>query len=64
MEKEVFVKVGDKIYIPAEEYARLCRLDGKIDALISYIELDEERFENSSALDREIVKRIIGMCDE
>ncbi len=54
----------DKIYIPAEEYARLCRLDGKIDALISYIELDEERFENSSALDREIVKRIIGMCDE
>lgn len=55
--------MGDKIYIPTEEYARLCRLDGKIDALISYIELDEERFENSSALDREIVKRIIGMCD-
>lgn len=54
---------NNKIYVSEMEYARLCRLDGKMDSLISYIELEENRNEEYSSLDRETVKRIIGMCD-
>ena len=28
---------NNKIYVSEQEYARLCRLDGKMDALIGYI---------------------------
>ena len=55
---------NNKIYVSEAEYARLCRLDGKVDSLISYIAFEEEKGKEYSFLDRETVKRIIGMCDQ
>ena len=55
---------NNKIYVSEAEYARLCRLDGKMDSLISYIAFEEEKSEVFSFLDKETVKRIIGMCDQ
>ena len=55
--------MNNKIYVSETEYSRLCRLDGRVDSLVSYIELKEEQDKEYSSLDRETVKRIIGMCD-
>lgn len=35
---------GNKIYVDADEFERLCRVDGRMDALISYLELEEPTF--------------------
>lgn len=47
-----------EIPVNREEYARLCRLDGKIDALIGYLALKNDYVETH------IVKAIIGMEEE
>lgn len=48
-----------EILVNRDEYARLCALDGKVDALIGYIAL-----EKSELVYRAVVKAIIGMEDE
>lgn len=47
-----------EIPVNREEYARLCRLDGKMDALIGYLALENDYVE------ARIVKAIIGMEEE
>lgn len=47
-----------EIPVNREEYTRLCRLDGKIDALIGYLALKNDYVET------QIVKAIIGMEEE
>lgn len=58
--------MSDKIYVDVMEYSRLCRLDGRMDALISSIQRNErEKLEKGyGPLDIEDVKTIIGMYDE
>lgn len=58
--------MNDKIYVDIMEYSRLCRLDGRVDALISSIQRnDKEKLEKGyGSLDIEDVKTIIGMYDE
>lgn len=43
----------DKIYVSEEEYGRLCRVDGKMDALIDYIN-------SVKYVDVKVIKSIIG----
>lgn len=68
----------NKIYVSGQEYARLCRLDGRMDALIGYIAMAEEEYkkrrnteliayntdDDKYFLDANVVKAIIGMEDE
>lgn len=58
-----------KIYVSCSEYSRLCRVDGMMDALISYIDYREQENQKLTpeyplSLDAEAVKAIIGMCDQ
>ena len=48
----------DKIYVSAWEYSRLCRLDGRMDALIEYI---REREKEKNYVDASVIKAIVGM---
>lgn len=34
----------NKIYVDADEFERLCRVAGRMDALISYLKLEEPTF--------------------
>lgn len=55
--------MGDnKIYVDANDFIRLCRLDGRMDSLIAYIQLTDE--DQLNMFDKDIVKAIIGMDDE
>lgn len=55
--------MGDnKIYVDANEFECLCRLDGRMDALISYIQLTDK--DQLGMFDKGTVKAIIGMDDE
>ncbi len=47
--------------IRTEEYRQLIRVDARMDALISYIETREKE---SSWIKKDVIKAIIGMCDE
>lgn len=49
--------MDNKIYISEFEYARLCRIDGKVDALIEYINQKEKE----NWVDVSVIKSIIGM---
>lgn len=53
----------EKVCIDAEEYARLCRQDGKMDSLIAFMR-QEDKNRTSTYSDREVIKVIIGMYDE
>lgn len=58
-----------KIYVSCLEYSRLCRVDGMMDALVSYINYKEQESQKTmpeypTNLDAEVVKAIIGMCDK
>lgn len=69
---------NNKIYVSEQEYARLCRLDGRTDALIGYIAMAEDECkkrrnteliayntdDDKYFLDANVVKAIIGMEDE
>lgn len=69
---------NNKIYVSEQEYARLCRLDGKKDALIGYIATAEKEYKSKRStdliacntdddkyfLDANVVKAIIGMEEE
>ena len=48
-----------EIPVNRDEYARLCALDGKMDALIGYLETEE-----SELVYKNVIKAIIGMEDE
>mgnify|MGYP000549359036 CR=1 FL=1 len=37
---------NNKIYVSEQEYSRLCRLDGRTDALIGYIAMAEKEYES------------------
>jgi len=50
---------NNKIYVSEQEYARLCRLDGKMDALIGFLSFVEGNF-----VDADSIKAIIGMEDD
>lgn len=54
--------------LDASEYARLCRVDARMDALISYINFFDHAIKTGSYPRRPIsegaIKAIIGMCDE
>lgn len=68
----------NKIYVSEQEYARLCRLDGKKDALIGYVAAAEKEYKSKRStdlityntdddkyfLDANVVKAIIGMEEE
>ena len=68
----------NKIYVSEQEYARLCRLDGKTDALIGYIATAGKEYKSKRStdliaynadddkyfLDANVVKAIIGMEEE
>lgn len=43
----------NKIYVPEPEYARLCRVDGKMGALIDYVR-------TTDYLDKKVVTAIVG----
>lgn len=45
----------DKIYVDAEEYARLCRQDGKMDSLIAFMRQEDKNC-TSTYSDREVDK--------
>lgn len=49
--------MDNKIYISEFEYARLCRIDGKLDALIEYINQKVK----DNWVDASVIKAIIGM---
>ena len=53
----------DKIYVDAIEFERLCRLNGRMDALISYLDFVEKDKTESSYVNTSAVKAIIGMFD-
>lgn len=46
---------NDKIYVDVSEFERLCRVDGRMDALISYLELSEPDYITRP------IRTIIGM---
>ena len=48
----------NKIYVSEVEYSRLCRLDGRMDALIGYIQGREKEM---GFVDSSVIKAIIGM---
>lgn len=48
----------NKIYVSDVEYSRLCRVDGKMDALIGYI---QGREKEKGFVDSSVIKSIIGM---
>ena len=50
--------MDNKIYISEFEYARLCRIDGKADAIIGYI---NEKERENGFVDVSVIKAIIGM---
>lgn len=68
----------NKIYVSEQEYARLCRLDGKMDALIGYVAAAEKEYKSKRStdlityntdddkyfLDANVAKAIIGMEEE
>lgn len=49
--------MDNKIYVSEFEYARMCRIDGKVDALIEYI---NQKVKDNWA-DVSVIKAIIGM---
>lgn len=49
----------NKIYVSEQEYSRLCRLDGKMDALIGFLSFVKGNF-----VDADSIKAIIGMEEE
>ena len=48
----------NKIYVSEVEYSRLCRLDGRMDALIGYI---QGREKEKGFVDSSVIKAIICM---
>lgn len=46
---------NDKIYVDASEFERLCQVDGRMDALISYLELSKPDYITRP------IRAIIGM---
>lgn len=50
---------NNKIYVSEQEYSRLCRLDGKMDALIGFLSFVKGNF-----VDADSIKAIIGMEEE
>lgn len=59
--------MSDKsVCMEIDEFQRLCRVDGRMDALISYITAQEQKKRKKGYSDFEIedIKAIIGMCDE
>lgn len=51
----------DKIYVDVNEFERLCRLDGRVDALIDYVNEVEKNDTGTSYINLSMVKAIIGM---
>lgn len=49
---------NNKIYIDADEFARLCRLDGAMDAVIRYIENQEK---GANFINEEMIRIILGV---
>lgn len=49
---------NNKIYVDADEFSRLCRLDGVIDAAIRYVESQEEK---KAFIDVEMIRIILGV---
>lgn len=60
--------LSNKIYVDADEFGRLCRVDARMDALISYINACEHAVTVGRTspwpLSKDTIKAIIGMCDE
>lgn len=50
--------MDNKIYVSELEYSRLCRIDGKVDAIIGYI---NEKERENGFVDASVIKAIIGM---
>lgn len=55
------IGVEDKIYVDVNEFERLCRLDGRVDALIAYVNEVEKNDTGTSYINLSTVKAIIGM---
>lgn len=53
----------NKVYVNEIEYGRLCRLDGRVDALISYINKIAKEEPMVTYMEIDTVKAIIGMLD-
>ena len=56
--------MDDKVYVNVLEFERLCRLDGRMDALMSFIDKVEASDTSVSYIDIDTVKAIIGMLDD
>lgn len=54
----------NKIYVDVNEFERLCRLDGRVDALIAYLDFVEKDETEFSYINISTVKAIIGMLDD
>ena len=50
--------MDNKIYVSEFEHDRLCRIDGKVDAIIGYI---NEKEKENGFVDVSVIKSIIGM---
>lgn len=50
--------MDNKIYVYEFEHDRLCRIDGKVDAIIGYI---NEKERENGFVDVSVIKAIIGM---
>lgn len=46
--------MDNKIYVAESEYARLCRIDARMDVLIDYVQ-------SKDYMEKEILKLIIGL---
>ena len=54
----------DKIYVDVNEFERLCRLDGRVDALIAYVNEVEKNDTGTSYISIGAIKAIIGTLDD
>lgn len=66
--KTVKVIIDNRVRVDADEFERLCRVDARMDALISYINTYDHAVKTGKIsprpLSKDAVKAIIGMCDE
>ena len=46
---------NDKIYVDVSEFERLCKISGRMDALISYLEMEDPNYTTRP------IRAIIGM---
>ena len=61
------LEIRNVVCVSADEFERMCRVDARMDALISYISCIEDSIKKGypqKSISLNPLKAIIGMCDE